>query len=118
MFTLIRFQLTNKKTGAQVPCWLETASFVDTPSTDGTGLKVKRMTVTRDKDKAARFSPASAYAIAVQFSSPATLETPTGTVLPETEQLQAEQEIRTAQFRQLDRELAEALGKMLKGVLL
>lgn len=99
MKTIIQFVLVTRR-GRRViktePCWLATCSFADGP-----GMKVKRMTTTRDFAKAMRWSRASAYEIAVQFSHlPATLVREDGTVLEdETTKLQAEQLARHVELR-------------------
>lgn len=80
--TLIRFGNT----------WVAGVSFTNEP-----GMRVKSMTTTRDRTKAARFATENAHAIAMQFEAPATLELADGTaLLDETAALQAE----LAEFRQ------------------
>ena len=79
LYTIIRFSLVSRKTGERRPCWLASVSYADGP-----GMKVKKMTTTTDREKAARFSLSSAHAIAEQFSQfPASLERPDGTAMPE-----------------------------------
>lgn len=92
-YTIVRFTLVNKRTRAQEPCWLSGVTYAP-----GDGLRVKKMTTTRDRAKAAPFSLAQAHAIAEQFSQyPASLEKADGTPLPEeTARLRAEQARRHA----------------------
>ena len=96
--TIIRFTLVNKRTKTTVPCWLEAVRFADGP-----GMKVTKMTTTRDRSKAARFSIAKAYEIAIQFSQfPASLERANGTELvQETIDLRAEQATRRANTQRI-----------------
>lgn len=77
--TIIRFTLVNRRARTTQPCWLASVSYADGP-----GNKVKKMTTTRDRSKAARFSLVTAHDIAAQFHNyPAALERPDGTPMPE-----------------------------------
>lgn len=113
LYTIIRFTLVNRARTASEPCWLATVSYADGP-----GYKVKKMTTTRDRSKAARFSLATAYTVAVQFSKyPAALERPDGTPLPEdTARLQTEQVTRYTELRQLKAELQRQFNEAMRPV--
>jgi len=111
-FTLIQFTLLTKQRRRivrQEPCWLATASFADGP-----GMKVKKMTTTRDIQKAARFSLVTAHNIAVQFSHlPASLVRPDGSVLEaESSAVQAEQRRRHDEHHRLKRDMNRDLNAL------
>jgi hypothetical protein len=109
LYTIIRFTLVNRRRrGETQPCWLEKVSFADGP-----GMKVKKMTTTRDRSKAARLSLANAHVIAEQFSQyPAFLERPDGTPMPEeTAKLQANQRTRHAEVLRVNAELTRQFNE-------
>lgn len=108
-FTLVQFTLITKRGRVVIktePCWIASCSFADGP-----GMKVKKMTTTRDLAKAARFSLASAHAIAAQFfTKPASLVDETGAIkIAETATLYAEQLQRLANRAQVRAEFDQAL---------
>lgn len=117
MMTLIRFTLVSKKrpnptVGA---CWIKSVSYKPGP-----GMQVSKMQTTRNRDEAARFSLATAYDIAVQFSQfPAILERADGQILEaETRKLQDEQctrhETLLRQKAEINREFNELLSSASK----
>jgi hypothetical protein len=74
-FTVIRF--TQVRRGRISHAWVAAVSW-------GDGLKVKRVSFTADREKAARFSLTTALTIAGQYySSNVTLERPDGTAMPD-----------------------------------
>lgn len=95
-FTVIRFTQVGRGSarGQQRHVWVSGVRFADGP-----GFKVKSVSFTTDREKANRFSLVAASDIAAQYyTSPATLERPDGTAMPEeTQKLQAECLARNAQ---------------------
>lgn len=108
--TIVCFTLVNRKTGVQAPCWIASVSYADGP-----GMKVNKMTTTRDLSKAARFSAEAAHAVAVQFSQyPAQVQRPDGTALVvESGKLQAEQRENHATAMKVQAEINNEFNKAL-----
>jgi hypothetical protein len=88
-FTVIRFTQVGRGSarGLTRHVWVKECRFKDGP-----GYQVKSVTYTTERTEAARFSVVVATEIASQYyTSPATLERPDGTAMPEaTKELQAE----------------------------
>ena len=96
LYTVIRFTQIGRgiAKGMTRHVWVSGVKFADGP-----GYKVKSVQFTPDREKASRFSLVAASDIAAQYyTSPATLERPDGTQMPEeTAKLQAECWKRNAQ---------------------
>lgn len=81
LYTVIRFTQVGRGAarGQRRHVWVSAVRWADGP-----GYKVKSVSFTTDRDKANRFSLMQAHAVAEQYyTSPATLERPDGTAMPE-----------------------------------
>ena len=112
MLTLIRFTLvsTRKPHATLGACWIKSVSYKPGP-----GMQVSKMQTTRNRDEAARFSLATAYDIAVQFSQfPAILERADGQILEaDTRKLQDEQCTRHANLLRQKAEINAEFNRLL-----